>query len=67
MVERTKLLLEYRVEYGKRSANPQRVRRASRREVARQLADADCGRLLALVRREAKSNTIPLNVRKDNG
>jgi hypothetical protein len=43
MVESAKLLLEYRTEYGKRSANPQRIPRALRHEVARRLADADCG------------------------
>ena len=48
----------------KEGANPQRVPRAARREVARKLADADCGRQLALVWRKAKRNTIPLNSSK---
>jgi invasion protein IalB len=64
MVEGTKLLLEYRVEYGKRGANPQRIPRASRHVVVRKLADADCGSRLALFWRKAKRNTIPLNSSK---
>jgi invasion protein IalB len=59
IVEGTKLLLEYRVEYGKRGADPQRVHTASRHEVALRLADANCGRRSALFWRKAKRNTIP--------
>jgi hypothetical protein len=59
--ERTKLLLEYRVEYGKRGADPQRDHRALRHEVARRLADANCGRRLAVFWRRAKRKTIPFN------
>jgi hypothetical protein len=50
MAERTKLLLEYCVEYGKRGANPQRVPRASRHVVASKVADTN----LALFWRRAK-------------
>jgi invasion protein IalB len=62
--ERTKLLLECRVEYGKRGADPQRVHRALRHEVARRLADANCGRRLAVFWRRAKRKTIPFNSSK---
>ena len=62
--KRAKLLLECRVECGKRGADPQRVHRASRHEVARRLTDANCGRRLALFWRRAKRNTIPFNSSK---
>jgi invasion protein IalB len=64
MVEGTKLLLEYRVEYGKRGPNPQRVCRALRHEVACRLADANCGRRWAFSGKDAKRNTIPCNTSK---
>jgi invasion protein IalB len=64
VVEETKLLLECRIEYGKRGPNPQRIHRAARCEVARKLADAECGRRLALFWRRTKRNTIPLNSSK---
>jgi invasion protein IalB len=55
MAERTKLLLEYCVEYGKRGANPQRVPRVSRHVVASKVADV-------LAQGEAK--TVPSNSSK---
>jgi hypothetical protein len=54
MVEGMKLLLEYRVEYGKRGANPQRIPRASRHVVVRRLADANRGHRRALFWLSAK-------------
>jgi hypothetical protein len=62
MAERTKLLLEYCVEYGKRGANPQRVPRASRHVVASKVADTN----LALFWRRAKRKPFRLTVRKDD-
>jgi invasion protein IalB len=64
MIEETKLLLEYRVGYGKRGPDPQRGRRASRHEVARRFTDANCGRQWAFLWRWVKRNTIPFNSSK---
>jgi hypothetical protein len=59
MVKRTKLLLEYRVECGKRGANPQRVSRALRHEVTRRLADANCGPIGGvLAKGEAQDDSV---------
>jgi invasion protein IalB len=59
-----KLLLECHGECGKRGANPQRVHRALRHEVARRLADANWGRRSAVFWRRAKRKTIPFNSSK---
>jgi hypothetical protein len=61
-VERTKLLLEYRVEYGKRGADPHRIHRAVRHEIARRLADANCGPQWA----GRSAGRFRLTVRKDD-
>jgi hypothetical protein len=62
VVERAKLLLEYRVEYGKRGANPHRIHRALFHEIAWGLADANCGPQWA----GGSPERFRLTVRKDD-
>jgi invasion protein IalB len=64
VVEGTKLLLEYRVEYGKRGANPQRIPRASRHMVVRRLADANHGHRRRCSGSARSETRIPFNSSK---
>ncbi len=62
-----KLLLECRVEYGKRGADPQRDPRASRHEVASRLADANCEAPIGAILAQGEAQCdFRLTVRKDD-